>query len=74
MLIDPINTNISIARQCQLIGLYRSTYYYQYKGVSEEKEILMRLINERYTAHPYEGSRRIKTWLARQGHDVTRDK
>ena len=73
MLIDPSNSNISIARQCQLIGLYRSTYYYQYKGTNEETETLMCLIDERYTAHPYEGSRRIMTWLARKGHDVTRN-
>ena len=33
----------------------------------------MRLIDERYTAYPCEGSRRIMKWLNRQGHDVTRD-
>jgi putative transposase len=73
MLIDPTNQQISITRQCQLVGLHRSNYYYQYQGVTESVEILMRLIDERYTAYPCEGSRRIMKWLNRQGHDVTRD-
>ncbi len=73
MLIDPAHHKISVARQCELLVLSRSSYYYQYKPVSEHAEQLMRLIDERYTLHPQEGSRRIMRWLARQGHDVTRD-
>ena len=73
LLVDPTNTKISVARQCELLGLNRSTYYYQYRGMSEGTELMMRLIDERYTAHPYEGSRRIMKWLERQGHNVTRD-
>lgn len=73
MLIEPTNPNISITRQCKLLGLHRSNYYYGYRGLSESAEMFMRLIDERYTAHPYEGSRRIMKWLEKQGHDITRD-
>ncbi|MED7789649.1 hypothetical protein [Francisella sp. 19X1-34] len=59
MLIEPNNADISIARQCQLLGLHRSVYYYQYKGLNEHTEMLMRLIDERYTKYPHEGSRKI---------------
>lgn len=55
MLIEPNNPDISIVRQCQLLGLNRSVYYYQYKGIDEHTEDLMRLIDERYTARPHEG-------------------
>lgn len=73
MLVEPANSEISVARQCEILGLNRSTYYYQYRGLSEATEVIMRLVDERYTAHPYEGSRRIMKWLERQGYEVTRD-
>lgn len=73
MLVDPCHTVISIARQCELLGLFRSSYYYQYKGISKATEVLMRLIDERYTAYPCEGSRRIMKWLHRQCHPISRD-
>ncbi|BCD90959.1 integrase [Francisella halioticida] len=73
MLIEPNNSNISIARQCQLLGLHRSVYYYQYKGINEYTEMLMRLIDERYTKYPHEGSRKIMQNLNKQGYNVTRN-
>ena len=73
MLIEPNNPDISIVRQCQLLGLNRSVYYYQYKGIDEHTENLMRLIDERYTARPDEGSRKIMVYLNNLGYDVTRN-
>ena len=73
MLIEPNNSDISIARQCQLLGLYRLVYYYQHKVINEYTETLMRLIDERYTKRPHEGSRKIMKNLNKQGYDVTRN-
>jgi len=73
MLIEPNNSSISIVRQCQLLGLNRSVYYYQYKCTSEYTENIMRLIDERYTARPHEGSRKIMVHLNNLGYDVTRN-
>ena len=73
MLIEPKNQDISIARQCKLLGIHRSVYYYTYKGINEYTEILMRLIDERYTKYPHEGSRKIKHNLNKLGYDVTRN-
>ena len=73
MLVDPAHTEISVSRQCALLGLNRSSYYYQYRGISDRVETIMRLIDERYTECPCEGSRRIMKWLERQGYTVTRE-
>jgi putative transposase len=71
-LIDPGHAELSIRRQCQLIGLGRATYYREPTGESAENLALMRLIDEQYTACPFYGSRRITRWLARNGHEVNR--
>ena len=65
---------ISIRRQCQLLGANRSGLYYQPLGESEENLMLMRLIDEEYTRHPIYGSRRMKEWLCDQQHQVGRNR
>jgi putative transposase len=62
--------NISIARQCELLGLNRSSLYYQAKGHSQQNLLLMRLIDEQYTKRPFFGSPKITDWLRKQGHQV----
>ncbi len=59
-------------RQCDLLGVNRSGLYYQPVGESEENLMLMRLIDEEYTRHPFYGSRRMTAWLCGQGHEVNR--
>jgi putative transposase len=63
---------LSIRRQCQLLGLNRSSWYYQGVGETAENLQLMRLIDEQYLETPFYGSRRMTAWLVRQGHDVNR--
>lgn len=69
-LIEPTHAQISIARQCDLIGLPRSTYYYHAQGESAEKLALMHLLDQQYTATPYYGVRRMTAWLRSQGYTV----
>ncbi len=45
-LVEPDHPRISIVRQCKLLGISRSGYYYQPQGESEENLLLMRLIDE----------------------------
>ncbi len=71
-LVDPDHSEISIARQCKLLSMARSAYYYKRKGESEYNQLLMRLIDEEYTRHPFYGSRRMAAWLKRRGHEVNR--
>ena len=63
-------SNISIARQCDLLGLARSSYYYCATGESEENLLLMRLLDEKYTRTPFYGVRRMMVWLGEVGHAV----
>lgn len=59
-------------RQCDLLGVNRSSLYYEAVGESEENRRVMRLMDEEYTRHPFFGSRRMKLWLSEQGHEVNR--
>jgi putative transposase len=61
-----------VARQCALLDLPRSAYYYEPRPVSVENLRLMRLLDEQYTATPFYGSRRMHVALAQAGHAVNR--
>ena len=56
---------MSIRRQCELLGLNRSTLYYQPEPVSDVDICIMRTIDEVYTRCPFYGSRRITAQLNR---------
>jgi putative transposase len=70
LLIEPVHESISIARQCELVGLARSSYYYQGAGESAENLQLMRLVDEQYTRTPFYGIKRMTTWLETHGYAV----
>jgi len=69
-LIEPGQPQLSIARQCELLGLSRSGYYYQATGETSYNEALMRLIDEQYTNTPYYGVERMTAWLREQAYQV----
>jgi putative transposase len=71
-LIDVSHPQLSVRRQCELLGLNRSSLYYEPAPESAENLRLMRLLDEEYTAHPFLGSRRLTAWLGRQGEQVNR--
>jgi putative transposase len=71
-LIDVGHPELSVRRQCALLGLSRSSLYYEAAPESAENLRLMRLLDEEYTAHPFYGSRRLTEWLTKQGEDVNR--
>jgi putative transposase len=62
----------SIARQCELIGLNRSSFYLRPAVESEENLRLMRLIDEQFLKTPFYGSRRMTASLERSGETVNR--
>jgi len=57
---------LPVVRQCQLLEVPCSTFYYQRQTISEADLALMRLIDECHLKHPYYGSRRIRDWLEDQ--------
>lgn len=73
-LIEPLKQEISISRQCELVGLNRSNYYYQPVPIPEIDLDLMKKIDEIYTEQPYYGYPRITKSLRRQGYIVNHKK
>jgi putative transposase len=71
-LVEVNHPELSVRRQCELLELSRSTFYYEPTGAAPEDLRLMRLIDEQYTAHPHYGSRRMTQWLTRRGEEVNR--
>jgi len=54
---------LSIEKQCELLGLSRSSYYYEPRGESAENLALMRAIDKLYTKCPFYGARRLSVNL-----------
>ncbi len=61
---------LSVARQCKLVGLPRSSLYYRPRGESQENLELMRQMDEAYTNWPFYGVRRMTAYFRRQGYTV----
>ena len=72
MLVEVDHPELSVRHQCELLGLNRSTFYYEPTGATPEDLRLMRLIDELYTAWPFYGSRKMTEWLTRQGEEINR--
>jgi len=69
-LIDSGNNQIPIYRQCELLGLARSTYYYESHRDDNYNFTLMRLIDGQFTRTPFYGVPRMTAWLNSQGQKV----
>lgn len=63
---------ISVARQCELLGLSRSGFYYQPAGESDLNLLLLHLIDEQYTKTPFFGYRKITIVLRERGYPVNK--
>ena len=63
---------ITIRRQCKLLALARSTFYYVIKKETKDDLEIMRLIDECHLKLPFYGSRRIVDWLDDEGLKVNR--
>ena len=70
--IDGNDKEHSISRQCELLQLPRSSYYWLRDCHIEDEENLelMRLIDEEFLRHPFFGSRKMKAYLSRRGFPV----
>ena len=65
-----------LLRQCKLLAVTRSVVYAQnkrqQKDVVESERVLLQLLDEEYTRHPFYGSRRMTEYLCGLGHAVNR--
>jgi len=71
-MIDPNHRRLSIVRQCELVTISRSSFYYEGKGETALNLGLMRLVDEQFLETPYYGSRQMTRHLRRQGYCVSR--
>lgn len=71
-LIEPESPALSIVKQCDLLEIHRSGFYYKPKGESEENLKLMKLMDKQYVNTPFYGSRKMTVWLQKQGFVVNK--
>lgn len=67
-----VNPAISMRRQCELLGVCRSSLYYDAKATSPDELSLMRRIDELHLKFPFYGSRKLTHCLKNEGKDVNR--
>lgn len=65
---------LPVTRQCELLDVSRSGFYYKSAPLSEKDRILMREIDEVHMAWPFYGSRKIRDELRSRGYPVGRDR
>src|SRR5437660_81964 len=70
--VDAADTVLSVSQQCALLGLSRSSFYYEPATETAANLAPMALIDREYTAHPFRGSRGMRAWLRGEGHAVNR--
>ena len=71
-MIERANPKLSITRQCRLVSISRSSFYYRLKGESAENLALMRRLDELFMKYPFYGSRQMARQLRREGQCVGR--
>jgi putative transposase len=71
-MVDPAEPRLSVARQCRLLDIQRSSFYYKAKPVKAEDLELMRLIDAQYLRTPIWGSRSMRNHLRRLGYKINR--
>ncbi len=70
-MISKDHSDLSIAKQCNLLGIHRSELYYRPKQESPLNLELMKLMDEHYNYHPFKGATRMHTWLTLdKGFDI----
>ena len=71
-MVDPAHRRLSLVRQCRLVSIARSSFYYEGTGESPLNLRLMRSIDTQFLETPFYGSRQMQRWLRRQGDTVSR--
>lgn len=73
-LVDHDHPDLTVSRQCDLLGLPRSTLYYRPVPVRDSTLLIMARIDALYLEDPTAGSRRMVHYLARDGIPISRDR
>jgi len=71
-MVEQNHPGLSVKRQCELVSISRSAFYYEPTGESPFDLALMREIDEVFMDCPFYGTRQMTRHLRRQGHPVGR--
>lgn len=69
-MIESGNPALSIGKQCKLLSISRSSFYYRPKGETVLNLMLMRQIDEQFLETPFFGVRQMTWHLRNEGHQV----
>ncbi len=69
-MIEPNRPNLSVGKQCALLSISRSSFYYTPTGESDMNLALMRQIDEQFLKTPFFGVRQMTWHLRNEGHRV----
>ena len=69
-MIQTDHSELSIVRQCELLGLARSSFYYEPVPVDPEELVIMNWIDEQYTRTPFFGVPRMVVMLKEARYTV----
>lgn len=72
-MVEPDHPELSIGKQCKLLSIARSSFYYAPKGETEQNLSLMRLIDEQFLETPLFGVRQM-TWHSRNDRHLVNEK
>ena len=73
-MVDKGHDTLSVTKQCKLLQVSRSSYYYKSSSETDYSLSLMKVIDEEYLKYPFYGSRQMKRHLYRIGYIVSRHK
>lgn len=71
-MLDKEHPGLSLTRQCDLLGINRSSVYYKPRPIPPEDLEVMKMIDEQYMKNPVYGSRSMRDHLNRHGYPVSR--
>lgn len=72
-MIEEAFEELTVSKQCELLNISRSTYYYKaVEKINDHDLKIMEIIDEIYTKHPYYGTRRMAKYLQFMGFGIGR--
>src|SRR3954463_2115271 len=72
MMTEQKHSDVSVVRQCELLGISRSGLYYEPVKESEENLAIMRLLDEQYLTTPFYGVEKLQVLLVFAGYRLNR--
>lgn len=72
LLIEPEHKNLSVVKQCELLEVSRSGFYYEPVAETEENLAIMRVLDEQYFKTPFFGTEKLVILLILMGYKINK--